>query len=71
MTPAIKVWHFENAPKKYRDLSTNGGDEDWVVFVPAGAVQGAVPMWLEATDTCHEPQRFYVDGGKVYIGSHS
>ena len=35
MTLMIKVWRFEDAPKKYRALSTNGGDEDWIAFVPA------------------------------------
>jgi hypothetical protein len=30
----IKIWRFYEAPEKYRKLSTNGGDEDWIAFVP-------------------------------------
>lgn len=30
----ILVWPFDEAPKEYQNLSTNGGDEDWLAFVP-------------------------------------
>lgn len=31
--PLIKIWRFKDAPEIYRNLSTNGGDEDWVVVM--------------------------------------
>jgi hypothetical protein len=33
MENAILIWNWELAPQEYKDLSTNGGDEDWVVFI--------------------------------------
>lgn len=32
----INVWRFDDAPAAYKKLSDHGGDEDWVVFIPAG-----------------------------------
>lgn len=71
-TDAITVWHFYDAPVEYQRLSTNGGDEDWLAFVPA-TFAGHYVGWLESTgfDSCCEPQRFPVEGGVVWIGSHA
>lgn len=30
----IKVWQFSEAPTFLKNMSTNGGDEDWVIAVP-------------------------------------
>lgn len=70
---AILVWEFDKAPQELKDLSRNGGDEDWVVYVPAGALKcGWTPVWLEDIDTCGEPQRIQMEcGALVYIGSHA
>ena len=43
---AILVWRFEDAPKEFRDLSDNGGDEDWVALVPPCLV-GEWISWLD------------------------
>ncbi len=42
----IRVWRFENAPKRFRDLSGHGGDEDWVAEVPSEYVDDWIP-WME------------------------
>jgi hypothetical protein len=34
MNPPIKIWPFHLAYKELQDLSTNGGDEDWVAVIP-------------------------------------
>lgn len=70
---AILVWEFDKAPQELKDLSRNGGDEDWVVYVPVGALECAwIPAWLEEIDTCKEPQRIQMEcGALVYIGSHA
>lgn len=70
----IKIWRFENAPKKYAALSENGGDEDWVCLIPATMARYQVP-WIQ------HPSKYSLgisdiekhelpNGDVVYIGSH-
>ena len=44
MTPHIKIYRFDDAPQHLKDLSTNGGDEDWIAVLPQG---WEVPLFLE------------------------
>jgi hypothetical protein len=71
---AIKVWRFEDAPEELRNLSTNGGDEDWLALIPRGFdFTYGLPMWMQvsAFDTS-DPQVYDLpDGSKVVIGSHA
>ena len=72
----IKVWRFENAPEEYKKLSTNGGDEDWLAFVPSEYVDPNGCNWISwlegnSFDTCSEPQQIKVTGGTIWIGSHA
>lgn len=30
----ILIWQFHEAPLEYRRLSTNDGNEDWIILVP-------------------------------------
>jgi hypothetical protein len=71
MEKTICLWRWDDAPAEYKALSTNGGDEDWVVFVPVSVVFNWTPNWLYNIDSCHEPQVIEVAGGTVYIGSHA
>jgi hypothetical protein len=68
----IKVWKFEDAPKEYRDLSTNGGDEDWIAFVPAALSEDWIG-WLESGSPfgCCCVDEYKVEGGVIRIGCHS
>lgn len=69
---AMLVWRFEQAPECLRALSTNGGDEDWLVYVAAGLKPQWVHSWIEATDACHDPVRYDLpNGAVVFIGSHA
>lgn len=73
MLGAIVVWRFEDAPERFRSLSTNGGDEDWLAFVPSG-FPGGVPFWMgDSADGgwCNIVDWYDVEGGSVCIGSHS
>jgi hypothetical protein len=67
----ILVWRFEDAPSEYSDLSENGGDEDWVAFVP----ESFDDVWIGWIDYCNGfgnvLETHTVNGGKVYIGSHA
>lgn len=70
-TQAILLWSYFQAPEQYRELSGNGGDEDWVAFVPEGVDP---PYWMAdvgfSSGIC-EVEEHQVDGGTVYIGSHA
>lgn len=69
----IAVWRFEDAPKAFQALSTNGGDEDWIAFIPDG-FPGGVPYWMgDSADRgwCNIADWYDVEGGRVVIGSHA
>ena len=42
---SIKIWEFEDAPEEFKALSEHGGDEDGIIFIPAGVKE---PWWLES-----------------------
>jgi hypothetical protein len=69
--PPILVWKFEDAPEIYRSLSTAGGDEDWIAFVPK-IYEGKYIPWLEVGPfgVC-DVELIRVADGEVYIGSHA
>ena len=68
----IKVWRFEDAPQEYRDLSTNGGDEDWIAFVPS-VIGDEYIGWLDDGSSfgCCCVDQHNVEGGVIKIGCHS
>ena len=71
-SPAASVWKFYDAPKQFRALSTNGGDEDWLVELPPGWEENGTPYWIEAMDSCREPKSYPHPtklGWKVIIGA--
>ena len=73
-TDRIRVWRCGDAPERLRALSTNGGDEDWLVYVPPRvfATFQWTPHWIDAMDSCQEPQEIALEnGGRVYIASHA
>lgn len=69
----IKVYRFEDAPKELQDLSTNGGDEDWIAIVPHNMKDDDI-LWLEAGTPfgcCCVDEYWLENGNKIYIGSHA
>lgn len=70
----ILLWRFFDAPKSLQSLSTNGGDEDWLAFVPSG-VSGEWDYFSifasTSFDTGGEPQKIRVKNGTIWIGSHA
>ena len=70
--PPIQVWPYERAPIEYQKLSMHGGDEDWIVVVPAVYAKDDIYIrWLDRIDTCNEPSRHELPNGDVvYIGTH-
>lgn len=74
MNHCAKVWRFEDAPKRLRDLSTNGGDEDWLVELPPGFDTYGLPDWVDVMDALRCPQRIAHPtrpGWLVVIASHA
>jgi hypothetical protein len=77
----IKVWRFQDAPQELQELSTNGGDEDWLATIPAELKD---EHWVDcAMSTLYDniaSQAFGCsaieivdreDGSEVRIGCHS
>lgn len=73
MKNAIIVWKFDDAPEDLRNLSRNGGDEDWLAVVPAHMANEWIG-WLEDPTpfgVCCIQEEILADGRKVVIGSHA
>lgn len=68
----IMVWPWDDAPQSLKDLSTHGGDEDWVAHVPLHFSAMYIP-WLEngSFGICDISKHELSDGSVVYIGAHS
>lgn len=72
----IKVWPWAVAPEEYKALSTHGGDEDWVAYVPVEFNELAIP-WLGENGAGHfgvcntSVHDIEEDDATVYIGAHS
>ena len=65
----IRLWRFQDAPLRYRELSAHGGDEDWVMYVPDGC--NADTYRLEQAIGICDTSVIAVAGGMVYIGAHA
>lgn len=71
--PSIVVYEFHKAPKELRELSNNGGDEDWIAVVPAALKSKWIP-WLEtgsAFGCCQVYEYPLASGDEVRIGCHA
>lgn len=70
---ALIVWDFAKAPACLRELSLNGGDEDWLIYVRPGVLAaGETPMWIDRMDYHGNADRFDLpDGSAVIITAHA
>ena len=74
---AILVWPWDEAPEDLKKIASQGGDEDWLIFVPKELVEEwlnryGTPHWIERTAACCDPDRFDLpDGSVLYVGSHA
>ena len=68
----VRVWRFDEAPVEFRRLSGHGGDEDWLIHVPAYLVGIFIP-WLECRHfgRCRISEHPLRDGSMVMIGAHA
>lgn len=65
----IQVWPFDKAPACYQNLSSHGGDEDWVALIPKGQ---DYPLWADDGTAfgCRVSEHELEDGRTVLIGAH-
>lgn len=70
--PKIVVWAWEDAPGIYKALSRNGGDEDYIAFVPDDWPYHD-PLWLDEGSAfgCCAVERHEVERGHILIGCHA
>lgn len=68
-THRIEVYQWKFAPGEYRELSTHGGDEDWVI-VCDDSVDDAVSLEIVDRIT-YFAQRVEYNGRIVYITAHA
>ncbi len=71
----IIVYRFCDAPPQLQQLSTNGGDEDWLAVIPPHLTDAYIG-WMESQgfDTCTDYQKYPYPGKPGYmvrIGSHA
>ena len=71
-THMIRVWRFDDAPQHLQDLSTHGGDEDWLALIPVALANQYIP-WVETGPfgCCDVSEHTLPDGSVVRIGAHS
>lgn len=70
----IIIWRFYDAPQELRDLSTNGGDEDWIAVLPPAYTKEWI-LWMDEgtafgrcrVDVFPHPSK---EGYEVRIGCH-
>lgn len=73
--PDIAIWRFENAPGYLKDLSNNGGDEDWIAVLKKDFYDNHYIGFLEQGSPfgcCDVEKHTYDNEGLVIlIGSHA
>lgn len=69
----IRVWAFDRAPVELQMLSTNGGDEDYVFYIPPAAARDDLSLyWIDNLDGGQRPQVVELPrGAQVRIVSHT
>jgi len=72
MSDSIKIWKFDDAPECYKMLSTSGGDEDWIAFIPNSLKDEYIPF-LDSGSAFgyYDVQIIHLNNGEVRIGSHA
>jgi hypothetical protein len=71
LSKTILIWNFEDAPKEYQSLSNNGGDEDWIAFIPESMKDEYIGWMDGGSFGCCCVDEHEVEGGIIRIGAHS
>jgi hypothetical protein len=68
----IKFWLWADAPEYYKAFSENGGDEDWICFIPDALLKEG--NWFPQFEQgAYNPDvdQYDVPGGQIRICSHA
>ena len=81
--PSASIWRFSDAPKEYQELSSYGGDEDWILACPDGwdmgydkcskdnkPIDSIAYSWIDRLGVC-DVSEHRVENGWVYIEAHA
>ena len=66
----IKLWAFDRAPMKYRELSQYGGGEDWIVFSPHISYEDEAEKVVDRLKGYCYVESCRIDGGRIWIIAH-
>lgn len=71
--PEITLYYFEDAPQEWQDLSGHGGDEDFLIHVPAGqrASDLACKLREEVLGRYHVSTQDLPNGDEIIIHAHA
>lgn len=69
---AITIWPFCDAPPEYQKLCNQGGDEDWIAFIPS-AIHNQDPsfLWEGSNFGCCSVDRVAIPEGTLVVGCHA
>lgn len=68
----ISIYRWDDAPQSWRDLSTCGGDEDYIAFVPDNFPISVDEMpFLRWGVFGNFVDEYKVPGGTILISSHA
>lgn len=72
----MQLYQYDKAPKWMQDLSTSGGDEDWILFIPSSENLTFNMLPFDRSQFgCCDVQEHRVSGigieGIIYIGNHA
>lgn len=69
----VRIWRFKDAPEELKQLSDNGGGEDWLALIPPKLTDEFI-LWLECPYFGNDVSEYghpELPGYKVKIGAHS
>lgn len=68
---AITVWPFYAAPQEYRDICSQGGDEDYIAFVPDTCSEQDPSFLWDGRFSCCTSSSHQIPGGTLVVGCHA
>jgi hypothetical protein len=71
LLPAVEIWRFEDTRHDLQDLSTHGGDEDWIVILRDEDCSVAYQLEGGRFMNIDHWSRHEYNGDIIWIGAHA
>lgn len=72
MKPLIEVYEFYSAPEELKNMSGNGGDEDWIIVLNGNDPRGIAEEMARKLAICDYSTHFdHANNRLVYICFHA